>query len=340
MFKPNFRLTPKLLANITQIERLYGQLEALKIPKILELNLKRDNLIQSAYVSNSIEGNPLSLAEVTNLLLADRVPTTRDEKEVKNYFNLLQSLKNFQKQKIDLKIILTIHSQLLQGVKEEIAGQIRNKKVVVGKYSSENQKTFSLEVKHEPPFHQKELIIKALKELNSWLYLDQSPAILKAGIYHHHFVYIHPFIDGNGRVCRLLTALIFLQNNYLINKYFVLDDYYDIDRMLYSDKLHSADKGDKTEWLEYFSDGVLYSLQGALARVKEALFKLKVEERPTNKEKQVLKILEEKKEMTSTELAEILQVSRQQAHSLLKSLVEKGFLTKKGSTKKSYYFIK
>ena len=73
MFKPNFRLTPKLLANITQIERLYGQLEALKIPKILELNLKRDNLIQSAYVSNSIEGNPLSLAEVTNLLLADRV---------------------------------------------------------------------------------------------------------------------------------------------------------------------------------------------------------------------------------------------------------------------------
>ena len=341
MPKPNFSLTQELLQNITQIERLYGQLEALKMPQKLELNLEQDNLIQSAYVSNSIEGNPLSHREVTNLLLDERVPVNRDEKEVTNYYALLQNLKNYIDQDISLDLVKEFHQKLIKGVRDEIAGKIRNKKVVIGNYSHEEKKTFSLEVKHEPPFHKKANIEKAVKELCQWLIDDTTtPIILKAGIFHHHFVYIHPYVDGNGRVCRLLTALIFLQNKYWINKYFVLDDYYDIDRHMYSDKLHTADKGDKTKWLEYFSDGVKYSLKGALARVQEAMFKLKVEERPTPKEKKVLSFIEKQKEITSTDLAKSLKVSRQQAHNLLKALVEKGFLIKKGKTKKSYYYLK
>ena len=278
MFKPKFRLTPELLNNVTQIERLYGQIEGLKIPQKLELNLHRDNLLRSSYVSNSIEGNPMSLREVTNLLLGDRVPVNRDEKEVKNYFDILRGLENYTKKKIDLSLILDIHKQLMSGVKDEIAGKIRNRRVVVGKYANNKKRgDLSLEVKHEPPFHQSKQIIKALKELNAWLYGNNPPpVVIRAGIFHHHFVYLHPFVDGNGRTDRLLTALIFLQNNYQINKYFILDDYYDIDRILYSDKLHSADSGDKTEWLKYFSDGVLYSLQGALVRIEQALFKLRV----------------------------------------------------------------
>ncbi len=342
MFKPSYQLSKNLLANITKIERLYGQLEAMQIPKKLELNLQRDNLIQSSYVSNSIEGNPLSLQEVTNLLLDDRVPVNRDEKEVKNYFSLLESLKNYIDKKISLAIIKELHQKLLSGVKDKIAGEIRNKKVVIGKYKPEEKKEImSLELKHEPPSHKSPMIEKSLEELSLWLEKEsQIPAVLKAGIYHHQFVFIHPFADGNGRVCRLLTALIFLQNNYQINKYFVLDDYYDIDRLQYSDKLHTADRGNKTEWLEYFTDGVKYSLQSALARIKEGLTALKIEERPTPKEREVIQIVQKRKEITSSELATMLKVSRQQAHGLLKSLVDKGLLDKKGSTKKSYYFLK
>ena len=81
MFEPHYTLSPQLLTSITSIERLYGQIEALRLPQKLELNLKRDNLVQSAYASNKIEGNPLTLPEVTNLLLDDRVPANRDEKE-------------------------------------------------------------------------------------------------------------------------------------------------------------------------------------------------------------------------------------------------------------------
>ncbi len=340
MFIPKYSLSQKLLTNITQIERLHGQLESLRIPRKLELNLERNNLIQSTYISNSIEGNPLSLPEVTNLLLGDREPANRDEKEVKNYFEILKNLDIYENSAFSLATIKQTHKQLLTGVNNEIAGETRNKKVIIGHYRKEGEK-LALDIKHEPPFHLKIQIEKVITQLLDWVAEDkQSPSIVKAGILHHQFVYIHPFEDGNGRVCRLLTVLFLIQSGYLINKYFVLDDWYDIDRSLYSDKLHSADSGNKTEWLEYFSDGVKYSLQSALARVKNAMETLNIEERPTAREREVLKLFQAAKEMTSTDLARKLRISRQQAHNLLISLVEKRLLDKKGQTKSTYYFLK
>jgi len=91
--------------------------------------------------------------------------------------------------------------------------------------------------------------------------------------------------------------------------------------------------------LEYFTDGVKFSLQSALGRVETVIDKLTIEDRPTSKEKDVLQLFQERKEMTSSDLVKDLNISRQQAHNLLKSLVEKGFLGKKGKTKASYYFI-
>ena len=110
MFIPKYQLTSSLLTNLTTIERLYGQLEALRIPQKLELNLERDNLVKSSYISNSIEGNPLSLPEVTNLLLNERVPANKDEKEVKNYFDILKSLGEYSDQHVSLHIIQTMAS--------------------------------------------------------------------------------------------------------------------------------------------------------------------------------------------------------------------------------------
>ncbi|MBU0578925.1 Fic family protein [Patescibacteria group bacterium] len=339
MFQPKFTLTSLLLDNLSKIERFYGQLEALKIPKKLELNLERDNLIQSTYVSNSIEGNPLSLPEVTNLLLDGRVPANRDEKEVKNYFELLKNLPNMTTKYLDLGLVTDLHSKLLVGVNDEIAGKIRNKKVVVGGYKK-NDGELKLVVKHDPPYHKQAQIGDYLTKLLSWSNESSEQAILKAGIFHHQYVYLHPFMDGNGRTCRLLTAFVLLKNEYQINKYFVLDDYYDLDRKEYSDKLNSADQGDKTEWLEYFTSGVRYSLQSSLGRVNNMMKTLKVENRPTSKETEVLAFLEQNQQITSSDLADHLEVSRQQAHKFLASLLEKGLIDKKGETKKSYYFIK
>lgn len=339
MYTPTYSLTPKLLLELTQIERLYGQIEELKIPQALELNVVRQNLVQSSYASNRIEGNPLTLPEVTNLLLDDRVPVNRSEKEVVNYFDLLKKLPEYKDQSFTLPRILEIHAKLLEGV-DKSAGNIRNVKVVIGKYKAE-EGNVSLRVKHDPPFHTKPEIESSLGELISWADGEKSlPAVLRAGIFHHRFVYIHPFEDGNGRVCRLLTALVFIKAGYLINKYFILDDYYDIDRHQYSDMLHSADPGDETQWLEYFSEGVKHSLHSALFRLRTAMKTLTVEKRASPKEQDVLNFMEKQKEVTSPDIAQQMGVTRQQAHNLLSSLVKKGLIDSKGSTKSRYYFVK
>jgi Fic family protein len=340
MFKPKFTISPKIISNLTQIERIYGQLEGLRIPKKLELNLERSHLIKSTYISNSIEGNSLSLPEVTNLLLGDRVPVNRDEREVKNYFDLLKSLDKYLEKDLTISTVTDIHAQLLESVDNQIAGLIRDNRVIVGSYKTKDGNS-KLYVKHEPPFHKKLEIEKALVELLEWVQKDtKTPPILKIGIFHHQYVYIHPFIDGNGRTCRLLTALIFLKYNYQINKYFVLDDYYDIDRFQYSNKLSTADKGDKSEWLVYFTDGVKYSLQSALARIESVMKNEKVTDRPTSKEQETLIYLQSHAEVTAQDIVSHFRISRQQAHKLLSGLVDKGYVQKKGSTKNSYYLLK
>lgn len=339
MFQPKYSLSPELFLEIAQIERLYGQIEGLRLPSQLDLNLTRNNMIQSAYASNKIEGNPLTLPEVTNLLLDDRVPVNRSEKEVVNYFELLKELPRRQYEPLTIEMLTDMHRKLLTGV-DETAGQIRDVAVVVGKYSGE-QGTATLKVKHNPPFHTQKEISTALSELLTWANQEiQIPAVVKAGIFHHHFVYIHPFEDGNGRVCRLMTALVFMKANYQINRYFILDDYYDIDRHQYSDKLHTADSGDKSQWLLYFAEGVRHSMTSALFRLKESAKTLPVSNRPTGKEGAVLRLFETQKEVLSQDVAKLLSVTRQQAHNLLRSLVEKGLLEKKGTTKSSYYVMK
>jgi len=336
MYEPKYKTSIKLISNISEIARLYGKLEGIKVPSTLMLNLERDNLIQSSFSSNRIEGNPLTHLDVTNLLLSDRVPTNRAEKEVANYFGILKKLELLENTKISVPLLLDLHSDLLEGVNNTIRGKIRDAEVIVGRRNENGQ----LIIKHNPPAHNPEKITALLNELINWLGSDEHLPIIKAGIFHHRFVYIHPFEDGNGRVCRLVTALYLIQNDYRINKYFVLDDYYDIDRDLYSDKLHSADSGDETEWLEYFTDGVKNSLKSVLAKLDNGVSKLSFDLRPSKKEFEVLEIIKRDKEMSSIDLAKQLGVSRQQAFNLLKALVDKGLLEQIGEKRATYYRLK
>lgn len=339
MYKPNYKLSTKLFQIINDCERFYGQLESLRIPKSVELNLERDTKIRSSYISNSMEGNPLSLPEVTNLLLEDRVPTNKNEKEIVNYFDILKTLDNYQDGPLTLQKVLQIHTTLMSGVDDKIAGEIRNKPIIVGNYKKVEGE-LKLDIKHNPPSHKKEELKEMLNDLIIWTNQSDIPPILKAGIFHHEFVYIHPFEDGNGRACRLLTALLMIRDGYKINKYFVLDDYYDVDRKSYSDALHTADSGEKSKWLEYFGLGCKYSLQSALSRVKNSINIMKASERPTTREKEVLDLVQERIELTSSDVVTALEISRQQAHNLLKNLVDKGLITKKGKTKSSFYTLK
>jgi len=101
--------------------------------------------------------------------------------------------------------------------------------------------------------------------------------------------------------------------------------------------------GDKTKWLEYFLEGIAVSLQGAIARINDlkqkSLEDIEGEKRAivTSREEEVLQIVLDKKAIRTSDIQNALSVTRQQAHSLLHSLVKKELLEKFGKTKTSYY---
>lgn len=348
MFKPQFKLNNPLFNNLTRIERFYGQLEGENLIPSLALALKQKNLILATHFSTSIEGNPLNEMEVTNIVLGDKIPKTKPEIEVRNYFDVLTCLDNIarENEEITSPLILKLHGRLMNEIKTKSAGEFRNGKVVVGHYSNEQDRV-SIEVKHDPPAHTASEIARLMEDLLIWIKEDKDiQPVLKAGIFHHQFAYIHPFYDGNGRMARLLTVLFLIMNGYEVSRYFVLDDYYDIDRLLYSDKLHSADFGEKTEWLEYFTEGLVYSLQAALGNIQDLrrkkLDEIEGEKRVmvTKREEDVLRVIMDKGKVKSPDIVEAFHVTRQQAHALLNSLVKKNLLIKAGKTKSSYYELK
>lgn len=298
----------------------------------------------ATHYSTSIEGNPLSPQDVTNIILNDQIPVTKSEKEVKNYFEVLNRITILAKTRESITTELTkkLHRQLMQGIELKDFGVFRDGGVFVG-----HRTKTEIVVKHNPPFHTSPEIETALKELYEWV---QEPSeyhpLIKAAILHHQFAYIHPFFDGNGRLARILTTFFLLLNRYEVAKFFILDDYYDVDRQAYSDSLHTADTGNDTQWIEYFLEGIANSLQSANARIKELqrvnLDDIEGEKRVlvTSREEEVLRIIIDKKAVKTSDIDEELGVTRQQAHSLLYSLVKKGLLDKFGSTKTSYYKLK
>jgi len=341
MFEPKFSFTLKIVNELASIERLYGQLTAEKLIPSLALKLSQENRVLATHHSTSIEGNPLSPQDVTNIVLGDQIPVTKSEKEVKNYFAVLNRISVLAKKNepITTDLTLKLHHDLMFGLDKSDLGKFRDGPVFVG-----HKTKIELVAKHNAPFHNEKEIEIAVKNAYEWFSKkDDLHPLIKAGIFHHEFTYIHPFFDGNGRLARILTTYYLLLNNYEVSKFFILDDFYDIDRQLYSDTLHTADKGDKTQWLEYFLEGIAVSLQGAIARINDlkqkSLEEVKGEKRAivTSREEEVLQIVLDKKAVKTFDVQEALSVTRQQAHALLHSLVKKGLLEKFGKTKTSYY---
>lgn len=341
MFEPKFIYTAKIVNTLGSIERLYGTLLEQELIPSLALQLSQENQILATHHSTSIEGNPLSPRDVTNIVLGAQIPTTKSEKEVKNYFSVLNKIHIAAKKKEPISVDFTqeLHEQLMKGLITHGLGRLRNGEVFVG-----HRTKTEIVIKHNPPVHTVREIEKALGDVYKWTNENEEVhPIIRAGILHHQFAYIHPFFDGNGRLARILTSYFLILKNYDVVRFFILDDYYDIDREQYSNSLHAADRGDETKWLEYFLEGIAYSLQAALARINklknESVDEVTGEKRVlvTAREEDVIKIVIDKKAIKTSDVSETLEVTRQQAHALLASLVKKGILVKYGKTKTSYY---
>lgn len=122
-----------------------------------------------------------------------------------------------------------------------------------------------------PPW---ENVADLLSNLESfWNIEDGSvPTLIKAGLAHYQFETIHPFLDGNGRLGRLLITFILCVDGILSKPLLYLSLYFKINRQSYYDHLqHTREKGDLEEWLRFFLKGVIYTAEQAVKTIQQTL---------------------------------------------------------------------
>jgi Fic family protein len=342
MFKPNFNYTDKIVNDLTQIAVARELiLNSLFIPK-WEVSLRREAIIRSAHSSTAIEGNRLSLEQVSDLAHGREVMATRkDKQEVLNYLKVLESIdKLTDGKKITEKDVLKAHKMITRDTLEDpsACGVYRKRYVVVA-----NRLTG--EVIFRPPSN--EDVLKLMRALIAWLNSPDAQAldpVIEAGIAHHEFVRIHPFVDGNGRTARVLATLIFYLRGFDAKQFFCLDDYYDSDRPSYYRVLRSVDQKtlDITKWLEYFVTGVKVSI----ASVKERVIRLSTERLRKTKKGQIalterqMKIVEriiQNNRIGIGEVSEMFKISRQAALKEMTKLLKQGVIQLIGKGRGAYY---
>ena len=168
--------------------------------------------------------------------------------------------------------------------------------------------------------------------------------VIIAGILHYELVRIHPFIDGNGRTSRLMATLILSVHKFNIDNYFTLDEYYNQNRQDYVDALKSADKNhDLTIWLEYFCQGVLYSIDKVKSEVLNlAQITSKYDDaiELTPNEISVLTLIEDKKYIQNKDIQKMLNISPQASYKIIRKLKNKELIKSVGKGRSTQYSLK
>ena len=238
MFQPNFRYTNKIVRLLARIQAARELIINSHLIPAWEKQLQREALIKQTHHTTSIEGNQLTLEEVSLLVEGKNILAgEKDKKEVQNYIDVLGYIDSLEESvEIVEEILLEIHRLTVKDIlPDAFAGNYRKAMVVVG-----NPKTGK--ITYVPPGSEEvPLLTRSLLEwLNSEEALDLMPA-LQAGIAHYELARIHPFLDGNGRTARALATLILTKRGFDTKKFFALEEYYNEDRPAYYSALANAD---------------------------------------------------------------------------------------------------
>jgi Fic family protein len=231
--------------------RLDGSIQTLPDPDLFVMMYVR----KEAVLSSQIEGTQSSLNDLLELeaSIADaRRPA--DVGEVVNYVRAMNyGLERLQDLPISSRLIREIHSELLDGVRGRHLdpGEIRRTQNWIGAQGC----TLNEAIFVPPPPHEVE---DHLSQLERFIHSDVNiPPLIKIGMIHAQFETIHPFLDGNGRVGRLLITFLLCQNEILIRPVLYLSYYFKRHRARYYELLQKVrDEGDWEGWIKFFLEGV------------------------------------------------------------------------------------
>jgi len=346
MFSPSYTITNKILKNVAKIEAAEEIIKHSPLLPLWEKQFKEDAIIRSVYHGTHIEGNQLHKDDAKNVLMGkDVVGRQRDIQEVINYRRVIEFIDDEAKRSIDKiteALIKKLHRIIANKIlTEDQAGEYRTKQVVI-RNSQTGEVTFRPPSPIEVPFLMREFVYWLNREDK-----EQMHPVIKAGIAHHELVRIHPFIDGNGRVARVVATLILFLGGYDIRRFFSLEEYYDKDAVSYYENLQRASAGDLTAWLEYFSFGAATEFE----KIKEKIFKLSKDVRMkekfggqqiylTERQMKIIEYIQEVGYLQNKAFSSLFaDISEDTILRDLQDLMKKNLIRKVGSTKGARYVM-
>ena len=234
--KPPYEITPSILRLITSISEKIGEVNANFLNKPSTL-LRKQNRIKTIHSSLKIEGNTLSEEQITALLENKRViGPKKDIKEVLNAIDIYENLEKYNP--LNEKSFLKAHQKLMQSL---IADAVKYRKQGVGIVKGSK-------VEHLAPTY--ENVPFLMKDLFAYLKTDEIE-LIKSCVFHYEMEFIHPFVDGNGRMGRLWQTII-LMKKYPVFEFIAFEKLISENQETYYNVLSQCDKaGNSTLFIEY-----------------------------------------------------------------------------------------
>lgn len=246
--------------------RLDGSIQTLPNPELFVAMYVR----KEAVLSSQIEGTQSSLQDV--LAAEARVLTADSPDDVGEVFNYIAAmnhgLERLQNLPVCVRLIREIHERLLSGVRGQhlTPGEPRTTQNWIGPGGC----TLAEATFVPPPPHE---LARLLGELELFLHNNSElPLLIRIGLAHAQFETIHPFLDGNGRVGRLLITFLLCEKDVLLKPVLYLSHYFKRHRQQYYDRLQAVrDDGDWEGWLKFFLTGIFQVSQEATETARRIL---------------------------------------------------------------------
>jgi Fic family protein len=301
------------------------------------------HVAKEATQSSKIEGTQTKIDEALKREYEISPERKDDWQEVQNYIKAMNaSIKELKDLPLSTRLLKQAHNILMTGVrgKHRNPGEFRKSQNWIGGASLRDA-TFI------PSFPAE--INELMSDLENFLHNDEIdiPVLIRAGMAHYQFETIHPFLDGNGRIGRLLITLYLVSSGLLEKPSLYLSDYFEKHRQLYYDNLNGVRlKNDIVQWIKFFLVGIVETSRKGIDTFKSIL-KLKEEIEGGKlvtlgarlpKARLLMKYLYIKPVVTAQEIKEHLEVSLPTANSLLADFERLKILKEKTGWKRNREF--
>ena len=332
-YNPKYVITPRTAGLLEKISELRTKIEMSPVSVQWRPRLERDAFARLAHTSTAIEGNPLTLREVEILSKGGDLPMVqrRYKNEVLNYLAALRYITGHStKKNLTAKDVLRLHAIVgRDALEREPIGAFRDYQVVIRQ--------------HRPPRYQD--VPQLVSELLDWVNSQGKnlPAVISSAILHYLFEHIHPFGDGNGRVGRLLATWELYRRKIDTYHIFSIDEVYWEDREKYFSVLRSVQEagGNLAGWIEYVAAAAVEALGRAWKRVQAIQGNVRPGEELilTPKQEKLLALLRNVPLSINEIMKELRVTTRAGAHHIIKPLLERGIIVRRGGHKTGKYVL-